>query len=95
MREIIIEIERIQLIRKRAKTRIFYCNACGKSGDFVSLREAAELFGIMESELFRFITNHDCHYQTTSEAKLHICVVSLLSEMSLRTNKEQFKIIGE
>lgn len=80
-REVVIEIERIQVIRKRAKTRLLKCLHCRETVDFVPLDEAAELFEIAADDLIGFIERNDCHYQTGNTDTIYLCVTSLLDRM--------------
>jgi len=80
-REVVIEIERIQVIRKRAKTRLMHCDKCRETVDFVPLDEAAELFEIASADLIGFIDRNDCHWQTANTETIHLCVNSLLDRM--------------
>jgi len=94
-REIVIEYERIQLIRKRAKTELACCCKCSRQSDFVSLRDAAELFEAKESDLFDFAQNNDCHYRGDTETSIQLCITSLLACMRSRTLDQQIKLIGD
>jgi hypothetical protein len=80
-REVVIEIERIQVIRKRAKTRLLECVKCRGTVDFVPLDEAAELFEIDLADLLGFIQRNDCHYRTANTETIYLCVNSLLDRM--------------
>lgn len=55
LREIVIEYERIQLIRKRAKTELAHCGKCDQGSDFVPLLDAADLFGTTDMDLFDLV----------------------------------------
>lgn len=89
-REIVIEFERIQLIRKRAKTRLAQCDVCGRDRDFVCVAVAAELFGIVESDLFSFIRTKNVHMI----GKTEICLTSLMDAIGERQNGERTRLIG-
>ncbi|CAN5335575.1 hypothetical protein BH10ACI1_BH10ACI1_16180 [soil metagenome] len=95
LREIVIEFERIQLIRKRAKTHLINCRKCRRETDFVSLREAATLFGANIEQLFQFIKANHSHYEIDAGGEIFICLVSLLARMKAKTNISQIKLIGE
>jgi hypothetical protein len=81
-REIVIEIERVQMIRKRAKTQLQHCSGCGTEADVVSHVEAAALFETAPGNLFQFIKQNDCHYHVSYDGKTYLCVVSLLERMT-------------
>jgi len=91
-REIVIEFERIQMIRKRAKTILKYCEGCRAESDLVSHVEAAELFEITPGELIRFIEQNKCHYQVSYNGKTYLCVISLLEHLHRQNN---FRQLGE
>ena len=94
-REIVIEYERIQLIRKRANTELAHCDKCGGDGYFVHLSQAAELFGTAEMELFDFIKHNSCHYRSDVGAGVQLCLASLLACMKAKTFNQQIKMIGD
>ena len=90
-REIVIEFEKIQLIRKRARTMLMHCDGCGTASDAVSQTEAAELFEITPGNLFQFIKQNDCHYQVSYSGQTWLCVVSLLDRMNQK-NKTRLSL---
>lgn len=94
-REIVIEFERIQLIRKRAKTNLIDCRMCRRKTDFIELREAAMLFSTNVEQLFEFIKTTRSHYEIDASGEIFICLVSLLAQMKAKTNISQIKLIGE
>lgn len=79
-REIVIEFEKVQLIRKRAKTTVEHCDGCNAGSDFVGIEKAADLFGISVQDLFRFVAEAAVHFQSRYE-DMAICVPSLLATM--------------
>lgn len=93
-REIVVEFERIELIRKRAKTHLMFCTECSRESDHVSLPEAARLFSISESDLLQFIEVNRCHNQIVTATNSFICVVSLLQTMNQRKNNLQPRLKG-
>ncbi len=94
-REIVIEFERVQIIRKRAKTHLIACRECRNEVDFLSLREAAKLFGTETEQLFQFIKINKCHFEIEAGGEIFVCLVSLLTRMKANTNISQIKLIGE
>ena len=94
-REIVIEYERIQLIRKRAKTEIAHCRECGGGADVVSLIEAGELFETGHVDLFQFIKQNDCHYHVGDGNKIYLCVTSLLECMQHKNDIRRIGAKGE
>jgi hypothetical protein len=80
-REIVIEYERVQIIRKRAKTHLVYCEECRTFADFVSLAEATTLFNTASKNLLEFIKRTGSHYQTENCKGIFICLNSLLTQL--------------
>jgi hypothetical protein len=89
----VIEYERIQLIRKKAKTEFSHCESCGAQSDFVPLDAAAELFETHTDDLLAFIRGNNCHH--TASATTMLCINSLLATMKSRSLDHQFKLEGE
>ena len=80
-REIVIEVERIQLVRKRARTHLHNCEQCNAVSDYVSLSDAARLFEIERDRLLDFIQKHGCHFIDARHGEIQICLASLLERM--------------
>ena len=89
-REIVIEFEKVQLIRKRAKTTLAFCAGCGGEADFVELRAAAQLFDTRDGDLAAFVAVNAVHHG----GDLDICIPSLLAVMHEQTNGRKGKLIG-
>lgn len=89
MREIVIEYERVQIIRKRAKTHLVYCEKCRTDADFVSLLEAATLFNTAGEQLLEFIKRTGSHYQTENGSGVFICLNSLLTKMKEKSERTE------
>lgn len=85
-REIVIEFEKVQMIRKRATTIYTFCRSCGGEKDFVDVRAAAKLFGITIDELRRFVTVNAVHIAATGTSGNGICIASLLNVMQAMRN---------
>ncbi|HEY0429829.1 MAG TPA: hypothetical protein VGC76_18750 [Pyrinomonadaceae bacterium] len=83
-REIVIEFERVRLVRKRAKTSLLFCRACASEVDFIALGEAAALFGVSAAQLFQFVKTNSGHYESGGE--IYLCLVSLLTNMKAKIN---------
>lgn len=81
-REIVIEFEKVQTIRKRARTHLADCRGCGIATDAISLIDAADLFEIARDQLFQFISRNGCHYHIRNNEDIYLCVPSLLSRMT-------------
>jgi len=93
-RELIIEFERVQLVRKKAKTQLVFCRSCGREVDFVSLREASSLFGTPAENLLHFVKINRSHFETGASGEIYICLVSFLGAMQTKTNLSRIKLIG-
>ena len=89
-RETVIEFEKVQLIRKRAKTTLAFCNGCGGEADFVELKAAAELFDTADGDLAAFVASNAVH----TDADIDICIPSLLAVMHSRQNGGGVRLIG-
>lgn len=83
-REIVIEIERICMIRKRARTSLEYCEGCGTVSDVIRHAEAARLFEMPARDLFQFIQQSNSHYRVASDGNINLCVTSLIERMKWR-----------
>ena len=94
-REVVLEIEHIKIIRKRAKTSPSYCPECGKTTDFISVSCAAKLFSTTPSELFEFSQSYACHFRVGNEQNIVLCLTDLLAAMSKRMKKGTVKLLGE
>jgi hypothetical protein len=94
-REIVIEIEQIRLIRKRARTQIVFCGKCGKGSDFVSLNDAAELFMTDAQRIFNFITHNACQFYEEKNGDVYICLVEILETMRDKTGTSGTKLLGD
>ena len=93
-REVVLEIERVTLVRKRARTSVQCCNDCGRSTDFVPLTKAAGLFGITPAELLEFTRTNRCHFTVANDGEISLCLVDLLTAMSKRIKSGSIKLIG-
>ncbi len=94
-REIVLEFERVQLVRKKARTHIIFCRNCGREVDFIALREAAALFTTPAENLLKFVRVSNSHFETLRDGEIYICLVSFLTAMKAKTNFSRIKLIGE
>ena len=94
-REIILEFERVQVVRKKAQTQILFCRSCGREIDFVSMREAAALFTTQAEKLLQFVRLNKSHFETAADGEIYICLVSFLTAMKAKTNLSRIKLIGD
>jgi len=89
-REIVVEIETVRLIRKRAKTTAAICPDCGTESDLVSISAAAELFAIEAEDLRSFANANGVHLQPDEQ----ICIRSLLRVMNEPDTRKEIRSIG-
>ena len=82
MREILIEFERVQIIRKRTRTNIEFCVKCRALVDFITLVKAAKVFDTQTDSLVQFINAKGVHFYTDTNEDLKMCLVSLLEKMN-------------
>jgi hypothetical protein len=85
-REIVIEYERVQRIKKRSSTHLFHCDGCGAVSDFVSVTNASSLFDVEAERLNRFIAANRCHLRYNDYGKVFVCLASLLSRMKIQAD---------
>lgn len=94
-REIIIEFERVQLVRKKARTHVIFCRDCGREVDFVALSEAASLFTTQAENLLQFVRITGSHFETNADGEIYICLVSFLINMKAKTNLSRIKFLKD
>ncbi len=94
-REIVIEFERVQLVRKKARTHIIFCRQCGREVDFISLREAVALFATQADSLLQFVRASGSHFESGADGEIYICLLSFLAAMKAKTNFSRIKMMGE
>jgi len=94
-REIVLEFERVQVVRKKAQTHIIFCRTCGREVDFVSIREAAALFTTQADKLLQFVRVSKSHFETGADGEIYLCLVSFLTAMKAKTNLSRIKLISD
>src|SRR5215218_7212747 len=94
-REIIIEFERLQIVRRKAQTHIIFCCGCRREVDFVSVGEAALLFTTKVENLLQFVRASGSHFETGANGEIYLCLISFLAAMKAKTNLSRIKLIGE
>ena len=93
-REVVIEYERIQFIRKRAKTDSFYCERCGTVADFVRVAYAAALFEMDVDNIIAFANGNGCHYRE-EYGDVSLCLSSFLARIKANAISSDTKLMGE
>ena len=94
-REVVLEIEHIKVIRKRAKTNLRFCRDCNRTTDFISVASASELFSTTPSELFEFSQSCVCHFLVENEQDILLCLKDLLTAMSKTMKTGKVKLLEE
>lgn len=92
---VVLEIERVQLIRRKCTAHSKFCKKCETEADFIALMEAARLFEINSARLFRFIQTNGSHYKLDLKGDIFLCVRSLFACVSAKTNGSKLKMISE
>lgn len=80
-REIVVELEKVQLITKRARTVMMFCQTCWRESDFVSTTDAARIFGLKDCEVRDFIERGLAHVERYSQ-KNFVCTTAILRHLS-------------
>src|SRR5690349_1683370 len=93
-REVVLEIEHIKIVRKRAKTKLAICGECKRTRDFITVERAAELFSISSTELFEFTQSYGCHFLVENGQDISLCLTDLLTAMSKRMRTGTLKLLG-
>jgi len=94
-REIVVEIEKVQLIRKRTKTKLLFCTKCGQETDFISVSEAAALFTTDTDRILHFISVNQCHIQTQANGCACICLTEFLDAVRTKIGGSRITLIGD
>jgi hypothetical protein len=93
-RNIILEIERIQLTRKRCQSETRFCGDCSSNSDFIPAKEAALLFGTYPENLIRFVETKSSHYTKDADGAVFICVSSFLACVNSEVSGSKVRMIG-
>lgn len=94
-RIVVLEIERVQLVRRKCRAHTGFCEKCERKADFLSLTGAARLFDINAARLFRFIQANNSHYKFDARGKIFICVRSLFTCVNAKTDGSKLKMMGD
>jgi hypothetical protein len=93
-RQVVVEIEKVQLIRKRAPSISLFCANCGQHTDFVSAPDAATLFEVDPDELFQTLRSKEVHMQVSEASGIHICVTSLMAFFEHRCRESRVRLLN-
>jgi hypothetical protein len=94
-REIVLEFERVQVVRKKAQTHIIFCRRCAREIDFIQLREAAALFTTQAEKLLQFARLNNSHFEIGADGEIYLCLASFLVAMKAKTNLSRIKLLDE
>lgn len=92
---VVLEIERVQIVRRKCRAHSRFCNKCKTSADFIPLRGAASLFGVNSARLFRFVQANDSHYDCDVNGRIFLCVKSLFDRVNAQADCPKIKMLGE
>jgi hypothetical protein len=93
-RNIVLEIERIQLTRKRCRSHTQFCVDCLTESDFITAKEAALLFGTYPENLLRFIEVNSSHHTKDADGGVFICVNSFLDCVNSMASGSKVRMLG-
>lgn len=94
-REIVVEFERVQVVRRRARAHVLFCRACASDVDFIGLMDAATLFSTPSETLFEFIRINKTHFVTSPESEILICLTSLLAALRKHSPNSRVKLLND
>jgi hypothetical protein len=94
-REVVLEIEHVKIVRKRAKTNLGFCRECNKTTDFITVVRAAKLFSTTPSQLLEFTQSFGCHFRVENCQTIGLCLTNLLKAMSKKMRTGSVKLLGE
>jgi hypothetical protein len=94
-RTFVVEIERRQIIRKTSESRLVICDRCRAESDFISIRQAASVFSVSESNLFNFISENHSHFKTNEQGEIFICLRSFIEAINGKTNNQKIELLNE
>ncbi|HYY95323.1 MAG TPA: hypothetical protein VE713_12460 [Pyrinomonadaceae bacterium] len=77
---IVVETERLLVVRSRRARAQGWCEACGATVRMVGLEEAAIVSGRSQREIVRRVESGLLHFNESARGVLHICLDSLLAE---------------
>ena len=82
-RQLVIEVERTQTVRRRIATFPGYCPECRTIADLVDIKKLSQLFEISQSDAVFQLRARRIHLQPLSDGKIAACVDSLLTRPPL------------
>jgi hypothetical protein len=87
------EVERVLLVKKRARTHQMFCIDCAREADFVCSKDAARIFDIGEVNIGRFLKSNGWHTLAVG-GRVFICTISLLADLTKKKDNIGPRQIG-
>jgi hypothetical protein len=78
-RQLVIEVERVQTVRRRIATILGYCRECRAPADLVDISDLARLFDVSVADAVLQLRRRRIHMQHLNSGTIAICVDSLLT----------------
>jgi len=75
---IVVETERLLVVRRRRGQYEGSCGECGGSARLVGLDEAASVSGLSQREIVRQVEAGSLHFEESARGTLLVCLASLL-----------------
>jgi len=76
-REITIEVERVRVVSNLKKSKS-NCQSCARETEFISLSNAAQIFGMNEVEVNQLALERLIHLKMSPYNEMLVCLPSLL-----------------
>lgn len=77
-RHLVIEVERVQTVRRRVPTVRGHCRDCRAAADLVELSDLAHLFEVSVADAVLQLRGRGIHMQHPSDGNIVVCTSSLL-----------------
>lgn len=78
-RQLVIEIERVQTVRRRVPTTHGYCRDCGSSVDLIDIADLACVFEVSVADAVLQLRRRRIHMLHLAGGNISVCVDSLLT----------------
>lgn len=78
-KQLVIELERVQTVRRRIPTRLGHCLDCREPADLVELADLARLFEVSVAEAVLQLQRRRIHMQHLDTGSIAVCAGSLLN----------------
>lgn len=94
-REIVVEFERVQVVRRRARAHVLLCRECASERDFIGLIDASTLFSTPSETLLEFIRINRIHFLSGAEGEILICLTTLLAALRKHSPNSRVKLLND